>query len=109
MLLVCLLRRAAEGAPEAGGLTLRVQTAAAGLLLDVEEEGPGLGEALPGAAFHPLDLLACGGPGLDLLVAMGVARAQGWRLSWLRVDGRTVFRLSLPASDCVSLPERRAA
>jgi hypothetical protein len=109
MLLVCLLRRAAQTAPASGSLAVRVQQGAPGLLLDVEEAGTEPGEALHAQAFHPLDLLGCGGPGLDLLVAMGVARGQGWRLGWLREDGRTVFRLALPPSDSLLLPARRAA
>jgi len=109
MLLVSLLRHAAAAAPACGNVAVRLRPEAAGLLLDVEDDGPALPEPLRGPVFHPLDLLGCGAPGLDLLVALGVAREQAWRLSWMREQGRTVFRLHLPAADRVPLRPGRAA
>ncbi len=109
MLLVSLLRSAVASAPRGGSVAVRVQPWAQGLLLDVEDDGPGLPGPLGDPGFQPLELLGHGGSGLDLLVAMGVARGHGWRLGWLREQGRTVLRLEVPMDDSLTLHGRSAA
>ena len=109
MLLVSLLRSAADCAPPEGRVGVRVQSRAQGLLLDVEDDGPGLPGPLGDPGFQPLELLGHGASGLDLLVAMGVARGHGWRLSWLREQERTVLRLEVPMDDSVELHGRSVA
>ena len=95
VLLTSLLRGAA--ARSAGHLAVRGRAGPDGAQLEVEDDGAAL-PAQPGApGFHPLDLLPLGGAGLELLVALGVARAHGGRLACQREQGRTRVRVQLPA------------
>jgi signal transduction histidine kinase len=99
LLLGALVRNAAAAAPPGGTVAVRAREAGGQLLLAVEDDGPGLPEALrSGPPRHPLQALERGGAGTGLAVARSMARVHQGRLTLARDGGRTVARLELPLS-----------
>jgi signal transduction histidine kinase len=85
--LINLLRNAAQaGAPPAGGGRVRLAMAGApgGAVIEVEDDGPGVPEALRGEIFLPFFTTRSGGTGVGLNLVRQIVVAHGWRIE---VDG----------------------
>jgi signal transduction histidine kinase len=67
-------------------------------VLEVRDSGPGPAPEVAGRLFEPFVTGKPEGVGLGLAVARQVAEAHGGRIAWERADGRTVFRIELPAA-----------
>jgi signal transduction histidine kinase len=98
--LVNLLGNAIEAAGEGGSVEVRagvgpVQT----LFLEVLDTGPGPPEEVASRLFEPFVTSKPEGVGLGLAVARQVVEGHGGRISWLRREGRTCFRLEFVAGE----------
>jgi signal transduction histidine kinase len=69
-----------------------------GFLVEVSDTGPGPPADIADHLFDPFVTGKDQGIGLGLAVAKQAAEAHGGSLAWDRRDGRTVFRVELPAS-----------
>jgi signal transduction histidine kinase len=67
--------------------------------LDVFDTGPGPPPEIADRLFEPFVTGKPEGVGLGLAVARQVAAAHAGRISWSRVEGRTCFRVELPAEN----------
>jgi signal transduction histidine kinase len=100
--LVNLLRNAAE----AGASTVRLSVRGTGpFVLDVQDDGPGLPEAVRGDLFRAFSASMQGGStGLGLAIARDLMVAHGGAIELLETGPTgTTFRLTLPAAE----PEAR--
>jgi nitrogen-specific signal transduction histidine kinase len=67
-------------------------------ILEVIDTGPGPPPDIAAKLFEPFVTGKEVGIGLGLAVAKQAAESHGGRLTWERRDGRTVFRIELPAT-----------
>jgi signal transduction histidine kinase len=94
-----VLGNAVEAAGPGGEVEVRL-TRAEGPLVVVEvlDSGPGPPPEVAEHLFEPFVTGKPEGVGLGLAVARQVAESHGGRLTWGRPDGRTCFRIELPAA-----------
>ena len=113
--LLNLIRNAREAMPKGGRITVRVQGAAnAGVLLIVEDEGPGIEPGLREHLFEPFFTTKSHGTGLGLAITLQIAKAHGGSIeceSRAEVPGRpgangTRFTLWLPGAKASTPPAR---
>jgi signal transduction histidine kinase len=95
-LVVNLLVNAIEAAAPDGRIEMRVALEGHHCVLEVLDTGPGPPGEIAARLFEPFVTGKPEGVGLGLAVARQVAEAHGGRISWLRRDGRTCFRVELP-------------
>ena len=69
-----------------------------GMAVEVSDTGPGPPVGIADRLFEPFVTGKDQGIGLGLAVAKQAADAHGGRIAWERRDGRTVFRIELPAA-----------
>ena len=80
-----------------GHVRVHVDRNDAQIVVDVSDDGPGLGEAARATLFRPLETGKAGGLGLGLSIARALARAMDGELAPAAVEGwSTTFRLTLP-------------
>jgi signal transduction histidine kinase len=92
-----VIGNAVEAAGPGGEVNVRARSVSEGLLIEVSDTGPGPPAAIADRLFDPFVTGKDQGIGLGLAVAKQAAGAHGGRISWDRRDGRTVFRVELPA------------
>jgi signal transduction histidine kinase len=91
----------AAGADGQVGVTWAAQVGGGGLLT-VWDTGPGFaGE--PAQVFAPWYTTKPRGTGLGLAISHRIVRAHGWNVDPDRAFGRTLFHVSIPSSDIVSI------
>lgn len=97
-LLSNLLRNAAQAAPEAGAMGIRLHAGASGqLLLDVWDTGPGIPAHVAPVLFTSRRISTKPeGYGIGLTVVQRIAYTFRWDITFLREAERTSFRLTLP-------------
>jgi len=97
-----LLDNAVRHAPEGGSVELRVRRNRRGMLaISVDDDGPGVPEALQGQLFEPFATGRPDGTGLGLALAREVALAHGGELLYLaRTGGGARFEMELPWRAC---------
>lgn len=95
----------------AGNGTIRLRTRAARnvydgerrhrlmLRVDIEDDGPGIPDALRDRLFLPLISGRAGGTGLGLAIAHEIVRRHGGHIEFSSRPGKTIFRLYLPAEN----------
>ncbi len=66
-------------------------------VIEISDTGPGPPEAIASRLFEPFVTGKPEGIGLGLAVARHAVEMHGGKLSWRREDGKTVFRIVLPA------------
>ncbi|HET8724533.1 MAG TPA: ATP-binding protein [Anaeromyxobacteraceae bacterium] len=95
--LVNLVRNAAEAAGPGGRVWVRVTGEAGAVRVDVEDDGPGIGEAAASRLFEPFFTTKDRGTGLGLAVSRAIARAHGGDVTGeTREPGGARFTLRLP-------------
>lgn len=67
--------------------------------IEVEDDGPGVPEALRERLFYPLVSGREGGTGLGLSIAQDLVHRHGGLIEWESEPGRTVFSLLLPLKE----------
>jgi signal transduction histidine kinase len=97
-LLLNVLTNAAEAAGPGGWVEVTLKRDGPAAVLEVVDSGPGPPPELAGRLFEPFVTGKPEGVGLGLAVARQAAEAHGGSLDWHRGGGRTVFRITLPAS-----------
>jgi signal transduction histidine kinase len=96
-LVVNLLGNAMDAAGPGGSVEVRAGVEGRVLFLEVLDTGAGPPEEIAGRLFEPFVTSKPEGVGLGLAVARQIAEGHGGRISWLRREGRTCFRVELPA------------
>ncbi len=101
--LLNLLLNARDATPAGGVVTVRLARDGDDALLEVLDEGPGLGGADPASLFAPFTTTKEKGSGLGLAVVRQVAEAHGGRATLRDRDGgagaTAAIRLPLPRGD----------
>jgi signal transduction histidine kinase len=92
-----VIGNAVEAAGPGGGVEIRLAATRTGALVEIIDTGSGPPADIAGKLFEPFVTGKTEGIGLGLAVAKQAAEAHGGRVSWERRDGRTVFRIELPA------------
>ncbi|MEO0974987.1 MAG: ATP-binding protein, partial [Pseudomonadota bacterium] len=92
-----------------GRLTLRTRAASRAVVqgvfrsrmvrVDIEDDGPGIPEALRKSLFYPLVTGRRDGTGLGLPTALELISRQHGSIEFESVPGRTVFTVLLPAEE----------
>ncbi len=101
-----VVRNALQALEGKGSLTLRTRSASQVVLrgvtqalmvrVDVEDDGPGVPEALRETLFYPLVTGRRDGTGLGLPTAQELVNRQGGTIEYVSEPGRTVFSILLP-------------
>ncbi len=86
-----------EAAGHGGTVEIRCVATRGGANVEVADSGPGPTADIAERLFEPFVTGKDQGIGLGLAVAKQAAEAHGGRVSWERRDGKTVFRIELPA------------
>lgn len=103
-MIVNLLAHARVHTPAGTTVTARVRSAASDLVIEVEDDGPGIDPALLPHLFERFArgdsarLRSGGSTGLGLSIVQAVARAHDGQVDATSSRGRTIFRVTLPAS-----------
>ncbi|HKY22137.1 MAG TPA: ATP-binding protein [Vicinamibacterales bacterium] len=91
--------QAMRAAHQGGTLTVTTNSIGDMVTVDIQDDGPGIPEALAGRVFEPFfSTKEVGeGTGLGLSIAMGIAEAHGGTLTLVPSEKGACFRLSIPA------------
>ncbi len=92
--LLNVLGNAVEAAGPGGEVEARLVPGA----VEVWDSGPGPAPEVAERLFEPFVTGKPEGVGLGLATARQVVEAHGGRITWARADGRTCFRIELPAA-----------
>lgn len=102
-LVLNVLGNAIEAAGPGGSVAVNVRGATSEgqpeAVIEVWDSGPGPATEVAERLFEPFVTGKPEGVGLGLAVARQVVEAHGGRIGWQRDDGRTCFRIELPAAD----------
>lgn len=87
---------AGRGTP--GVIAVRAERKGQRVVIDIEDNGPGIPESVQGRLFQPFATAArAGGSGLGLAIARDLARAHGGDITLVSTsDSGTVFRIEVP-------------
>jgi CheY-like chemotaxis protein len=104
-----LLLNAREAMPNGGPITVRTRQEGSRVILEVEDAGPGVPEALRDRIFDPYfttkDAEGHHSTGLGLSTAYGIVEAHGGTLDVLDGEKGALFRVSLPGISAESAYE----
>lgn len=92
-----LVLNAAEAAGPGGVVTLAAAPGDGGVAIEVEDDGPGPRPDVAARLMEPFVTTKPEGVGIGLALARRVAVDHGGTLGWGRAEGRTRFRLTIPA------------
>ncbi len=98
---------ALEAARAGGRVDFRVGVESDTIVVEVGDDGPGPAAELAATIFDPFVTGKPEGIGLGLALARRVAESHRGGLVWVRDDGRTRFRLTIPATTTRSADEPR--
>jgi signal transduction histidine kinase len=99
--LILNAEQAMRTAHRGGTLTVTTKCVDAMVMIEIQDDGPGVPAALAGRVFEPFfSTKEVGeGTGLGLSIAMGIAEAHAGTLTLVPTDRGACFRLALPAVD----------
>jgi signal transduction histidine kinase len=85
--------------PTGGTITVRARAAGPNVVIDVEDDGPGISAEIIEKIFEPLFTTKARGIGLGLAVSKSLAEANGGQLTVTsRLGKGATFSLALPAT-----------
>jgi PAS domain S-box-containing protein len=92
-----------------GRLLVRTAATSDGLIIEVQDDGPGVPAASAARIFEPFFTTkdVGKGTGLGLSIALGIAQAHGGMLALVASPTGACFRLTLPAGAKNFVPQRR--
>ncbi len=93
-----LALNAIEAAGPGGRIAVRGQRQGDLITIDVTDSGTGPPEELGESIADPFVTTKAAGVGLGLMLARQAAESEGGTLTWRRVEGQTVFRMSWPTA-----------
>jgi len=93
-----VIGNAVEAAGPGGSVSVGLAATRSGACVEIEDTGPGPPPEIAARLFEPFVTGKDQGVGLGLAVAKQAADAHGGTITWHRRDGRTVFRIELPAA-----------
>jgi signal transduction histidine kinase len=93
-----LVLNAIQAVGSGGSVTVRAAAGPAGLVIDVRDSGAGVPDEVAAQLFTPFVTSKPNGTGLGLALSRRIAGEHGGALAYLREEGATVFRLTLPAA-----------
>lgn len=94
--LMNLIKNAEEAMPTGGQITVRTFAVGPAAALEVEDEGPGIPQALRARLFEPYVTSKPQGTGLGLAIALRIAQDHGGTLEALEGQRGARFRLTMP-------------
>ena len=99
--LILNAEQAMRAAHRGGTLTVTTKAVDSTVMIEIQDDGPGVPAALTGRVFEPFfSTKEVGeGTGLGLSIAMGIAEAHGGTLTLVPAAKGACFRLSLPGVD----------
>jgi two-component system NtrC family sensor kinase len=99
--LILNAEQAMRTAHRGGTLTVTTKCADEMVVIEIQDDGPGVPAALAGRVFEPFfSTKEVGeGTGLGLSIAMGIAEAHGGSLALVPTSKGACFRLAMPAVD----------
>jgi signal transduction histidine kinase len=99
--LILNAEQAMRSAHRGGTLTVTTKCDDTMVMIEIQDDGPGVPPALSGRVFEPFfSTKEVGeGTGLGLSIAMGIAEGHGGSLTLVPTEKGACFRLSLPAVD----------
>ncbi len=110
--LLNLARNALQAIGERGRITLRTRAVSNARIgsarprlaarIEIEDNGPGVPDAIRGSLFFPLVTGRANGTGLGLAVAQELVTRNGGAIEFQSEPGRTVFSIVLPLEDSPS-------
>jgi signal transduction histidine kinase len=104
--LLNLVRNAQEATPRGGEIALGVSARPAGVLVTVEDDGPGVPEEHLASIFDPFFTTKERGTGLGLAVTRSIVEAHGGTIACApRAEGGTRFEIVLPVAAKGAAPE----
>ena len=92
-----VLRNAIEASPPKQPILATLETSGAQVSIRIIDRGPGIPEERQPELFEPFFTSKPEGTGLGLWLSRALVEAHGGTLAYERDDGRTIFRLELPA------------
>ncbi len=96
-----VIGNAVEAAGPGGRVEVVVRNEGDSRVIEVADTGPGPPTDIASRLFQPFVTGKPEGIGLGLAVAYQVAVAHGGGIDWRREDGRTIFRIRLPATESI--------
>jgi signal transduction histidine kinase len=90
-----LLTNAFEAIGRGGRVVVRLSEAGTEAIVEVEDDGPGVPDAVP-SPFEPFQTNKRTGTGLGLSVVRRVVRSHGGEVTYRSSPGCTIFRVQLP-------------
>jgi two-component system sensor kinase FixL len=102
--LINVINNAIDAAAEAsrlpGSVTVRVAAIDDGVLIEIEDNGPGVSDVVAKHLFEPFVTTKPGGMGLGLALSRELIGAHGGTIDWERIrpDGGARFTIELPLS-----------
>jgi signal transduction histidine kinase len=95
-----LLRNALQASAGSGApVSLRARREGDAWMVQVEDAGPGIPEALASRLFLPLTTLGRSGCGTGLPTVFRIVRDHGWDVEHARREGRTVVTVTFAPDD----------
>ena len=94
-----IIQNAIDATEGKGSLTLRVRREDRAVMVEIEDDGPGMPPEVAARVFDPFFTTKAPGKGtgLGLAISHNIIRKHGGRIAVDSRPGRTVFRVSLPA------------
>ncbi len=91
-----LLNNAVAFTPRQGHIKIRFSKTDSTLQIDIEDDGPGLSEAVRETLFQPFNTQRKEGTGLGLVVVKDIAEAHGGSIEEIAIQNGAKFRMEIP-------------
>lgn len=106
-----LLSNAIKYTPAKGSISLRLRSASDGIVIIVEDSGPGISKEQQATLFQPFmqGNMSKGGMGIGLYTSYRLAAQHKGTLEYKRENNTTIFSVILPELECTQTKEEPTA